>query len=115
MVATGSDVMNEVPRLPPLPSTIGSTARLSFPDGSSMEWRVVDEIRRHEDAEKILLVQRLRAIAKPDKEMFRFGYYIIGKKPKMKGKWVWGQFAPFITRGDFEALIVEARERQWIA
>ncbi len=107
--------MNEVPQPPSLQSTIGSTARLSFPDGSSMVWRVVDEIRRHEDNEKILLLQRLQAVSEPAKEMFRFGYYIIGKKPKMKGKWVWGQFAPFITRSDFEAMVVEAREKHWIA
>ena len=80
-----------------------------------MEWRVVDEIRRHEDDDKILQLERLQAVEEPDKEMFRFGYYIIGKKPKMKDKWVWGQFAPFLARGDFEAMGLEAREKQWIA
>ena len=73
------------------------------------------EIRRHEDDEKILVLQRLQAITEPEKEMFRFGYYIIGKKPKMKSKWVWGQFAPFITRSDFEAMVMEARDKHWIA
>jgi len=102
-------------QVPPLGSTVGSTARLSFPDGSRMAWRVVAEIRRHEDSEKILLLQRLQAVADPAKEMFRFCYYIVGKKPKMKGKWVWGQFAPFITRGNFEAMLEEAREKGWIS
>lgn len=80
-----------------------------------MAWRVVGEIRRHEDSDKILLFQRLQAVADPAKELFRFGYYIIGKRPKMKGKWVWGQFAPFITRRDFEVIVAEAREKGWIS
>jgi hypothetical protein len=102
------------PNYPPLPSTVGKTANLSFPDGSAMTWHVIDEIRRHEDDEKILLLQRLRALDDPSNEMFRFGYYIIGKKPKMKNRWVWGQFAPFISASDFEAMIDEARKRNWI-
>ena len=99
---------------PPLPTTIGKTADLGFPDGSRMKWHVVDEIRRNEDAEKILLLQRLRAVDATATEMIRFGYYIIGKKPKMRGRWVWGQFAPFISAGDFEAMVDEARARKWI-
>jgi hypothetical protein len=39
----------------------------------------------------------------PDNEMFRFGYYIIGKKPKMKGKWVWGQAANATVHGPLSA------------
>lgn len=40
--------------------------------------------------------------------------YSIGKKPKMKDRWAWGQFAPFISAADFEAMIGEAREKNWI-
>ena len=79
-----------------------------------MQWEVVDEIRKHEDAEKVLLLQRLRAKASPDQYMFRFCYYIIGKKPKMKGRWLWGQFAPFILADDFSAIISEAQKKKWI-
>lgn len=46
--------------------------------------------------------------------MFRFGYYIIGKKLKMKDKWTWGQYAPFVTAEDFSAIIKEAQNRNWI-
>ena len=106
--------MAQIKSSPPLPSTIGKTARLNFPDGSKMAWQVVDEIRRHEDSTKILLLQKLQAVSDPTNEMFRFGYYILGEKPKMKDRWVWGQFAPFICVSDFEAMIHEARKRKWI-
>jgi hypothetical protein len=35
----------------------------------------------------------------------RLGYYIIGKKPKMRGRWVWDQFAALLPLRDFRALI----------
>ena len=44
----------------------------------------------------------------------RLGYYIIGKKPKVAGKWVWGQFATMIPVEDFRAIIHEATKRGWI-
>ncbi len=96
-----------------LPSTLGKVANLSFPDGSTMQWQVVDEIRRNEDAEKILILQRLKAIASSEQFMFRFCYYIIGKKPRMRGRWVFGQFAPFISGEDFSAIIMEAQAKKW--
>ena len=99
---------------PPLSSTIGKTAHLTFPEGNIMTWRVIDEIRIHENQEKILLLQRLQSIGDPRNQMFRFGYYIIGKKPKVKDRWVWGQFAPFISAKDFELIIGEARKKSWI-
>jgi hypothetical protein len=44
----------------------------------------------------------------------RLGYYIIGKLPKMHGKWVWGQFATFLPLGDFRKLIGLAEKKGWI-
>jgi len=96
-----------------LASNIGKTVNSSFPDGSTMQWEVIDEIRKNEDAEKIFVLQRLR-VNGGSQEMFRFGYYIIGKKPKMKDKWTWGQFAPFVSAEDFSAIIKEAQNRNWI-
>ena len=79
-----------------------------------MQWGIVDEIRRYEDDNKILVLQRLRSKSGDQSEMFRFGYYIIGKRPKMKDKWTWGQFAPFISAEDFSAMVSEARSKKWI-
>ena len=103
-----------MPEYPELPTTVGKTADLAFPDGSTIQWEVVDEIRKHDDAEKVLLLQRLRAKATQNQYMFRFCYYIIGKKPKMKDRWTWGQFAPFISAEDFSAIIAEAQKKKWI-
>ncbi|MBM4028184.1 MAG: hypothetical protein FJ280_22740 [Planctomycetes bacterium] len=106
--------MKEKQTYPELPSKIGKTADLSFPDGSTMQWEIVDEIRRNEDEAKIFVLQRLRQKINGAQEMFRFGYYIIGKKPKMKDRWTWGQYAPFVTAEDFSAIIHEAQQRGWI-
>lgn len=103
-----------MPDYPPLPTTVGKSAHLSFPDGSTMDWDVVEEIRKAEDAEKILLLQRLRSKTNPEQFMLRFGYYIIGKKPRVQGRWVWGQFAPFIGEADFAEIIAEAKSKKWI-
>lgn len=106
--------MTDEKQYPELPSNVGKTVDLAFPDGSTMQWEVVDEIRKNEDPEKIFVLQRLRQKADGKQEMFRFGYYIIGKKPKMKDKWTWGQYAPFVTAEDFSVIIKEAQNRSWI-
>lgn len=44
--------MTDQEKYPELSSNIGKTVDLKFPDGSTMQWEVVDEIRKNEDAEK---------------------------------------------------------------
>jgi hypothetical protein len=99
---------------PELPPNIGGFVRTRNPDGSSLLWKVVDEIRQMESDEKILVLQRLARKDSPGIEMLRFGYYILGTKPKMKGKWIWGQFAPFVSKSDFAAIVKEAKKRKWL-
>ena len=106
--------MKSATKYPKLPSTVGKRATVRFPDGRKMIWHVIDEIRHNEGSGKILILQRLQSDNDQTTEMFRFGYYIIGKKPKMKGRWVWGQFAPFIYADDFKAMILEATKKNWI-
>jgi hypothetical protein len=110
----GGRHMAERAKYPELLSNIGKAVDLKFPDGSTMQWQVMDEIRKEEDAEKIFVLQRLCRKGGGNQEMFRFGYYIIGKKPKMKDRWTWGQYAPFVTAADFSAIIKEAQNRKWI-
>ena len=38
-------------------------------------------------------------------ERIRIGYYIIGKKPRVKNKWTWGQFCPYYRTEDLKALL----------
>ncbi len=105
---------------PTLPSTEGKTGLAKDPAGREHSFVVVDEVRQphtgHPDG-KIILLQKLRF--EDDRSEFasiefRIGYYIIGKKPKMRGKWVWGQFALMIRPDDFKALIDKARAKGWI-
>jgi len=45
------------------------------------------------------------------KRELRLGYYMLGKKPKMRGKWVWGQYAPFIPEKDLKKLLLKAKKK----
>ena len=45
-----------------------------------------------------------------DKEL-RLGYYIIGHRGRMKGKWAWGQYALFIPAEDLIKLVERAKEK----
>ena len=58
-------------------------------------------------------MQRIEFENGPHTEI-RLGYYVIGTKPKMKDKWVWGQFAVLMVLDDFKALIREAETKGWI-
>jgi hypothetical protein len=61
----------------------------------------MDEItRQHTGVDtKIICLQLLR-FDEDGREQIRVGYYVIGKKPKMGGRWVWGQFATMMPLED---------------
>jgi len=71
--------------------------------------------------EKVFVIERLRRDSyegqtegqkqwdKGDIE-YRFGYYIVGKIGRAKGRWVWGQFCPFIPKEDLKKLLKKAEE-----
>ncbi|MCJ8306740.1 MAG: hypothetical protein HRU07_06800 [Nitrosopumilus sp.] len=42
----------------------------------------------------------------------RLRYYIIGEKPRMRGKWVFGQFATFVSPNDFKKLVKLAKKHK---
>ena len=101
--------------LPVLPSKIGARGKLIVPpDGCVLRYTITDEVRvtQSDMREKILCLQRIEF---EDKRIeVRLGYYIIGKKPKMRGRWVWGQFAALMPLRDFRALIRVAEKKGWI-
>lgn len=41
----------------------------------------------------------------------RVGYWILGKKPRMRNKWVWGQSAPLIPKSDLLKLVDKAKRQ----
>jgi hypothetical protein len=88
-------------------------ARAHAWDGTD-DYTITDEVRvtQSDMREKILYLQRIEF---EDKRIeVRLGYYIIGKKPNMRGRWVWGQFAALMPLQDFRALVRAAKKKGWI-
>ena len=57
----------------------------------------------------------LHKIQNPDgSNGFRLGYYMIGQKPRMKGKWVWGQFAPMMTKKELADIFAQVKALGWL-
>lgn len=65
-------------------------------------------LRQSNYPEKIFVLQEI--LFKDGKKELRLGYFIIGKKPRAKGKWVWGQFCPFFPKQDLIKLIEKAKK-----
>jgi hypothetical protein len=109
-------------QMPPLPSTIGKRGSYKDPDGTRLPFTVVDEVRREQSSYAyvpegeplgaVLVLQLLRF--DNGIEELRLGYYILGKKPAMRGKWLWGQYAASMPPEDFEALVKQAIDKGWI-
>ncbi|MDI1495501.1 MAG: hypothetical protein K8823_809 [Cenarchaeum symbiont of Oopsacas minuta] len=59
------------------------------------------------DKGKIIILDEIKINKKKE---LRLRYNIIGNKPKMKGKWTFGQFATFAPPEDFENLIKLAKK-----
>ncbi len=106
-------------KLPELPSNVGKRGKLICPpDGHVVHYIIRGEVRvrQSDKREKILCLQRIEfqeGRLKPRVEV-RLGYYIIGKKPKMRGRWVWGRFAALMPLKDFKAIIKKAEKQGWI-
>jgi len=75
---------------------------------------VIGEIRRIQSnrPHKVLCFERIE-MEEDGRIELRLGYYLIGKKPRSKGKWVWGQFAPLMPPEDFNYLVQKAKKQGW--
>lgn len=103
-------------KLPPLPSNVGKRGKIVVPpNGEIFHYTITDEIRVPQTGkpEKVLCLQHIEFQGDKRVEV-RLGYYIIGKKPKMSGKWVWGQFAALMPLKDFKTLVQKAVKKGWI-
>ncbi len=102
------------PKYPPMPDNRNKRGKNVFPDWKVVRFTITDEIRKPQsDApHKIIYLQRVEF---DDKRVeLRLCYYIIGKLPKMNGRWVFGQFATFLPPKDFKAITEQARKKGWI-
>lgn len=100
--------------LPALPPNIGKRGQQKLPSGRVVPYRIKDEIRVPQTGmpEKILCLQLIE-FEKDKRSEVRLAYYIIGKKPRMRGRWVFGQYATFMLVKDFKVLIRRAEKKGW--
>ena len=100
---------------PPLPNNIGKQRMLTDIDGKKQGFTVIDEIRRpqSDNDNNAIYLQRIQFQRDGSTEL-RLAYYMIGKKPRMLGKWAWGQYATILPMKDFQAIIREAEKKDWI-
>ncbi len=99
---------------PPLPHNIGKTRMIPAIDGEIRHFRIEDEIIRPQSNSdrKIIVLQKMTFVEENRTEI-RFGYYMIGLKPRVSGRWVWGQFCLLIPQEDLLWLMEEAKRRKW--
>lgn len=100
---------------PPYPDKRGKKGKGNDIDGTSFTFVILDDIVRPQSTNpnKVIYLQKIQ-FDLDGKIEFRIAYYIIGKKPKMAGKWVFGQYATMMNPDDFDFIVKEARTRGWI-
>ena len=100
---------------PLAPINIGDHRSAKRPDGSRFYFTIVDEIHVAQSgaSHKLIYLQRIRFDSDGRIEL-RLGYYIIGKKKRMRGRWVWGQYATMLPVADFRRIITRARQKGWL-
>lgn len=103
--------VNDLPRL-----KIKKHGKIEEPDGEIIKFDVGKYvlISQYTNPKKIFILQEIFFDKEHSKDYHgevRLGYHIIGKKPKVKDKWVWGQFAAFIPKQDLMKLIDKAKQR----
>lgn len=101
---------------PPPPSRIGKVTTRKYINGRPMVYTVLDEIVHIHPSNpgKAIYLQMLR-FHDDDWQEMRLRYYMIAHKPRTKGKWTFGQFAPMVRREDFEEIMMMARAKGWIS
>jgi hypothetical protein len=99
---------------PPLPHNVGKLGKGKRPDGKTLHHKIVDEIYIYQTGSKTKLIYLQRIKLSNGSEELRLGYYIIGKKPAMRGRWVWGQYAAFLPVRDFKRILSKAQSKGWL-
>ncbi|HEX3552190.1 MAG TPA: hypothetical protein VIA62_03055 [Thermoanaerobaculia bacterium] len=98
---------------PELKSRVGKKGAITMPEGDRLGFEVLDEVRvpQSDLPGKILCLELVEF--EDGRRETRLGYYVIGKKLGKIGKWVWGQYAPFMPLEDLRMLVAGAEERNW--
>ena len=93
-----------------------TSGQLTDIDDKKQEFDVVDEIshRQSDYPDKMFYLRKVQ-FRHDHRIEFRLCYWIKGKKPKAAGKWVFGQYAPFMPAEDSQAIIGTAIEKGWVS
>jgi len=99
---------------PPLPSRLNKTTKTKNIDGNPFEFKIVEEeiFPAPSNSRKAFCLHKIRHAS--GKEEFRIGYYMISQRPRMKGKWAWGQYAPIMTAEEMRMIFERAKAKGWI-
>ena len=99
---------------PPPPSNVGKIGTSKTPDGKKHVHEIIGEIHIFQTGSKTKLIYLQKIRLENGRRELRLGYYIIGKKPAMRGRWVWGQYATFLPVRDFKRIINRAKRQGWL-
>jgi hypothetical protein len=96
-------------------SRIGKVTKRKTIHGNPMIYEVIDEeiFRSLSYKSKAFCLQKLRF--NDGSVVFRISYYMIAVKPRMRGKWAFGQFAPMMTKKEMELIYKLAIRKGWIS
>ena len=99
---------------PPLPKRLGKKTVTKGIDGTPLVYTVVDEevFLAKATPGKAFCIHKIRR--EDGREGFRIGYYMIAHKPRMKGKWAWGQFAPMMSKEEMIEIFDKIKNKGWI-
>ena len=98
-----------------MPDNVGRRTHWKSIRGRVRTCTITDEIRRLQSnaPNKVIVLQRIEFEETQEIE-YRLGYYMIGIKPRMAGRWTWGQFAILIPALDFRWIVRRAERKGWI-
>lgn len=101
--------------LPPYPDKKNTKGHLTDIDGKHRSFTIMDEIMRPQSGypQKSIHLQKIEFDDTKVVE-YRLAYYIIGKKPTVAGKWVFGQYATLLPAEDLAYIFAEAKKKGWI-
>ena len=98
---------------PPLPSHKGQQKRIKNIYGKDVSYTIKEGIihKQSDNPEKAFYLQKLQWDNGTTE--LRLCYYMIGQKPRMRGKWTYAQAAPMIPPKDLKKLIDKAKKQNF--
>jgi hypothetical protein len=80
----------------------------SYPGG----YKIEDEIIEPQGKGKLIYLQKTR-FRDDGRVEYRFTYYVIARKGRVRGHWVFGRNSLFLPETELARLLARAREKEW--